>query len=286
MLRAKLKHVIDTGIAHGIEQLLGVIQSDSSDKIHRHETVRAIFQHCERINLAWPVLIEAQDIIDRRGAILAGPLFTSVDFPWPAEDGRWLEPVLQIHLPQLGLLKGVNLGTEWLQIWAWDRGAIVRLVPSVAVAGADITPVPSQQPKDYHRRLLDIDPARETPFWLPGHAISGFDQPFLDYGAGDLSYYVEELLGNRSLDLPSSVLDAAQKLLALIDADERRYTFQIRAFGMMNDSSPYPFSAPPVLFVLEDGTPPLRESANGDDAIYVSYEISPSDSVSFGILRV
>lgn len=278
--------MIDAVVSHAIAQLLGAIRSDISDEMQRRESVRAVIQHCDQINLAWPMRIEAAGIIDRRGAICAGPLFTSADFPWPREGDRWLEPVLQIHLAQLGSINRLELGTEWLQLWAWDRGAVLRLVSAEVVASADISPVPSERAENYHRRLLDIDQERESPFWLPGHAISGFDKPFLDYGAGNLSYYIEELLGDTLLDLPSPVRDAAKNLLAVIDADERKYLFQIRAFGMMNDSSSYPSEPPPVLFVLEDGTPPLRESVNGDDAVYVSYEMLLGGDVRFGILRL
>lgn len=212
--------------------------------------------------------------------MLAGPLFTSEAWPWPCEDGRWLEPVLQVDLATLGALGGVALGDGWLQVWATGDRAITRVVPVDQVATAPLTPLPSADPAAYHQRL--VEPADDGPGWWAGHAITGFDTPFLDYGHNELDCYVDWLLDEAPAPLPPDVEAAARRLKGAIDADRPWYELCHRAFGMVNEGDVEAGDLPPVLWVLEEGRP-LRESGNANDGAYVCYERAADGDLCFSV---
>jgi hypothetical protein len=235
--------------------------------------------HCRRAAPAWPVRLTRENV-DRRGAILSGPLFTSSDHPWPAASGIWLEPVLQIDLASLGVLAGQDLGEDWLQVWMGSDGGFTRILPATVLAAA-LTPVPSLDAQSYCQRLrVNGDPAR--PEWLEdGRRIVGFDEPFFDYGANELLGYIEVALENENI-LPVSLGSRLRALGRAIETDPNAYRFQHRAFGAVNESDLAAISVPPVLFVFEEDEP-LRESLNGNDGVYVCYERSGTGDIAFSV---
>lgn len=269
----------DRRVGEAISRLLASVFDDGLPLPESGSALAELATHCDRASLAWPVrLTPMNSDVYRRGGVLAGPLFTSAAYPWPSHDGRWLEPVLQVNLAMLGKLRGLSLGEGWLQVWMSCFGDVTRIVPASEVEDAPMAAVPSHRPEDYQQRL--VEPGDDGLGWLPGCAIIGFEAPFVDYGHNELLWHVERVLGEEVA--APVVLDAVRALQAALDADEDWLRLGHRAFGMINESEFDPCTAPPVLFVLEEGFP-LRISGNGTDGAYVCYERGTDAAVTFGV---
>lgn len=134
--------------------------------------------------------------VDRTVSMIAGPFFTSADYPIPGpEDGKWL-PIIQLDLRQLQGLSELNLGDGLLQLWCdanyenSDRG-FVRIIPREDVIPAsmtgfdfvmpdvEVTPVSS----DYI-----VDPDAETVM-----VITGFESVGLQCQTGYLDLHAQDL---------------------------------------------------------------------------------------------
>ena len=237
----------------------------------------------EAASPAWPAVLKPKrHATDRRSALLSAPLFTSDAHPWPRDRTKHFEPVLQVSLAALGALRQEPLGAGWLQVWMADDGGLIRVVPEDAMKGEPLAPIPSGSAQDYHERLR-FGCGRQVPAWLDeGHSIAGFGDPFFDYPGNELIGAIETI---RETLQPSSHLD--QTLSALQTRLEEPTEgmpsrFVHRAFGSVNESDMSAAAVPPVLFVLEEGEP-LRESANGDDGVYVCYELDRGDGPSFSL---
>lgn len=269
----------DRRVGEAISRLLVSVFGGGLPPPESGSALAALATHCDRASLAWPVRLTTMDSdVYRRGAVLAGPLFTSAAYPWPRYNGLWLEPVLQVNLAALGNLRGLSLGEGWLQVWMSPVGDVTRIVPASEVEDAPLIAVPSDRLEDYHQRL--VEPGDHGLGWLPGCAITGFEAPFVDYGHNELLGHVDRVLEEEAA--PPAVLDAVRALQAAIDADEDWVRLGHRAFGMVNESEFEACTAPPVLFVLEEGLP-LRMSGNGDDGAYVCYAFAEDGEPSFSI---
>lgn len=269
----------DRRVGEAISRLLVSVFGGGLPPPESGSALAALATHCDQASLAWPVRLTTMDSdVYRRGAVLAGPLFTSAAYPWPRHNGLWLEPVLQVNLAALGNLRGLSLGEGWLQVWMSPVGAVTRIVPASDVEDAPLIAVPSDRPEDYHQRL--VEPGDHGLGWLPGCAIIGFEAPFVDYGHNELLWHVERVLEEEAA--PPAVLDAVRALQAAIDADEDWVRLGHRAFGMINESELEACTAPPVLFVLEEGLP-LRISGHSDDGAYVCYERGADGTVTFSV---
>lgn len=94
----------------------------------------------------WPLnLVDVvTDNLDRRQALLGGPLFTSSHFPWPKDENGFLQPIAQIDLDLANELSGMTLGRGMLQVWtnAQGTGSLFRTIPTRHLNEADLSPIP------------------------------------------------------------------------------------------------------------------------------------------------
>jgi hypothetical protein len=77
--------------------------------------------------------------------MLAGPLFTSVDYPIPSTEKGMMLPVAQLSLVEISSLSGQDFGDGLLQLWCdpdWDSSSrgFVRVVPRADLDSQTITP--------------------------------------------------------------------------------------------------------------------------------------------------
>lgn len=89
-----------------------------------------------------PVTIAA---LNRTSSMLAGPFFTSAEYPIPSNSGGMLLPIVQLDLREIGELSGQDLGDGLLQLWCdpdWtnsDRGLVV-VIPREDLEKQEMTP--------------------------------------------------------------------------------------------------------------------------------------------------
>jgi len=76
--------------------------------------------------------------VDRRGSMLAGPFFTSSEYPWPEANGKHDVPIVQVDLRDFSRLSGKNLGDGLLQVWMVgdSLNGDVRVIPRNVVDNA------------------------------------------------------------------------------------------------------------------------------------------------------
>lgn len=266
-------------MTQAIDRLLDqlAVADPASDEALLHD----LMGHCRRAATAWPVVLTAGGgQIDRRAAILSGPSFTSDRHPWPSIEGLWLEPALQIDLQVLQMLGGVPLGDGWLQVWMAQAEGVTRVVPRNDVAAHPLSPPPSLDAAAYHQRLrLPDDTGR--PAWRDdGYAITGFADPYFEYGTNELRGYIEAAM--EELVLSPLLRDAMLAVLRAVGDDPNVYRGGHRAFGAVRESELTAISVPPVVFVLDEAAP-LLESANANDGIYVCYERGAADDIVFSV---
>jgi hypothetical protein len=271
----------DRRVGEAIDRFSATVAGSSVGALGEERLFIDMVAHCERASLAWPVHLTPMTMDEyRRGAVLAGPLFTSIDYPWPEQDGLWLEPLLQIDLAVLSKLRGLSLGSGWLQVWMAASGGTTRIVPAEEVEMGPFYPLPSQHAADYYEVL--IDPCEGAPGWLPGRAINGFEAPYVDYGHNELLTYADWMI-DEAPSMPPMVRNAAMALQSAIHDDKDWVLGSHRAFGMVNESNVEACGLPFVLFVIEPDPPLITDSSNGNDALYVCYEHADNGGVAFSL---
>lgn len=261
-------------IADAIGALRTCLAAIGDEALGHCRAMTRLAAHLERVGPAWPVgLTGAVLPDDRRASMLAGPLFTSNEFPWPLRDGRWLEPVLQIDLAVLAQLKPLPVAEGWLQVWAEaaGKGANIRIVPPAQIARADLAPLPSLDAAAYWANRVGEPEEEGAIAWLPGHRIASFGEPFLDYGSNDLLSHLDAVREQGPDPFPPSISAALDRVRSALAAQVDGSPLVARAFGMVNESDVFACDLPPVLFVLEEGAPML-DSWNGADGAYVCIE--------------
>jgi hypothetical protein len=79
--------------------------------------------------------------VDRRKSMLAGPFFTSEEYPWPVADGKHNIPIVQIDLRDLSNLSGEGVGDGLLQLWILGDSDVgdIRVIPRDMVDSSDLT---------------------------------------------------------------------------------------------------------------------------------------------------
>ena len=134
--------------------------------------------------------------LDRTSSILAGPFFTSDDYPIPGpEDGMWL-PVIQLDLRQLTELTDLNLGDGLLQLWCdpdYDNGArdFIRIIPREDVSLA------AMKSFDFVMPNFEVTPIDDEWVFDPDaekfNVITDFESLGVQCQADYLDLYVQDL---------------------------------------------------------------------------------------------
>lgn len=98
---------------------------------------------------AWKPTLEARvpENIDRLGDVLLGPVFSSVEHPWPDDDGVPMIPMLQLDLDNASQIGGVELESGLLQVFVapsdpLGKYVLCQVVPRADVSREALTPVP------------------------------------------------------------------------------------------------------------------------------------------------
>lgn len=101
-------------------------------------------------SLAWVPDFQkvAPNEVDRKGELLLGPLFCSVENPWPDDDGVPMIPLAQIDLDNASSLGGVDLGTGLLQVFCpqedkQGQQVYTRKIDRESVAKQELTDAPT-----------------------------------------------------------------------------------------------------------------------------------------------
>jgi uncharacterized protein YwqG len=85
--------------------------------------------------------------VDRKGEVLLGPFFSSIENPWPSNDGLPMIPLAQLDLDKASSLGGVDLGSGLLQLFCsitdnLGQDVYSRVIARSEVANQTLTPVP------------------------------------------------------------------------------------------------------------------------------------------------
>lgn len=98
---------------------------------------------------AWSPDIEKvpPEKIDRKGELLLGPLFCSIENPWPENEGEPMIPMAQIDLDNASKLCRVDLGTGLLQVFCpvndkQGQDIYTRVIDRDSVTSEELTDVP------------------------------------------------------------------------------------------------------------------------------------------------
>lgn len=114
-------------------------------------------------SISWCLPVETKvcncDLLDRSKALMAGPLFTSLQYPWPEYGGRYKEPVFQLFLEEVSRITGIDYGAGLLQLWVGpdcyegEAGSdYFRLIPAADVSVDQIAAIPYEISNDYFKQ--------------------------------------------------------------------------------------------------------------------------------------
>jgi hypothetical protein len=141
-----------------------------------HQALLLLDKYCA----AWPVSTAMVPLekLDRRKGMLAGPLFTSINYPWPTAKKRKMQPVCQVDLRDATQISGQSFGDGLLQVWLADyNDPLIRVIPRGEVESNLLTPL---LPLDEYR---DIEPFPIQMEWLTSESVTqivGYGNPFFD----------------------------------------------------------------------------------------------------------
>lgn len=124
--------------------------------------------------------------VDRLASMFAGPLFSSVDHPWPINDGGDLAaPIVQIRLDSIPALSGESLGVGLLQAWILSgfHDYFLRVVPQVDLRHENLNPMPNFS----EAKILRLSGDYEMSWLSDGVAqIVGYGEPFFSCASNDV----------------------------------------------------------------------------------------------------
>ncbi|ARU18289.1 hypothetical protein [Croceicoccus marinus] len=174
--------------------------------------------------------------LDRTCSMVAGPLYTSPEFPWPSNDGLHLEPILQLDLDWLSAESGRNVGQGLVQVWMDGSDSLTRVLPGHSVTLDQLTPPPLARPLtefDFSRNVYswDATSAKRTVWVEAGRQITGIA------GRTDqLHQMVNRLLDIRSEDhadeYDANFVQRAESIAKVSLPDSCRFHFDtIELFG-------------------------------------------------------
>ena len=163
------------------------------------------------------VTIASWESIDRLSSMFAGPLFTSIDHPWPKDSfNKFALPVFQISLADVSILSGEDFGDGVLQCWNFLSGCILREISKDEFIFNKLTPVPSLHGKNvvdgWHMHWLQRGVSR----------IDGYGEPFFSCAFTDIDV---------SKNAPSEVWELESHLKTLVRDIRRTQLFG--TFGLV-----------------------------------------------------
>ena len=146
----------------------------------------------------WRPIVETISVkeVDRTLSMLAGPLFTSAEYPIPTRRNFMLMPLVQLDLRQFAYLGEPDLGDGLFQLWCdpnfrADYRAFIRVIPRTAVQIENITYF------DFIKPAFDVTPINWDLEYDPNaksvKVISGFESLGVQCQARYLEIYAENL---------------------------------------------------------------------------------------------
>lgn len=158
-------------------------------------------QHCG-VAYEPEVVVIPWEEVDRLSSMFAGPLFTSIKYPWPSDaKGRIALPIFQIHLKDLSNLSNDNFGNGVLQCWNFIDGYVLREIPQEDFKLNNLTPTP----------LFESVSVVEDwgMYWLRDGVskIIGYGKPFFSCAYTDINIKDDAPLEVREIESYLKMLD-------------------------------------------------------------------------------
>jgi len=161
--------------------------------------------------------------VNRRGEVLLGPLFCSIENPWPQEDGQPMIPLLQIDLANASRLSGAMLGNGLLQMFCPVKDKLghdiyKRVIERESVPSEALTDPPSfsddvkgfasvgwAQTNSNDRRLYGRDCLQITGYaekrftlWMPSPLTDEYEVDHLDADLIAKIQEFDEIIASKS----------------------------------------------------------------------------------------
>jgi hypothetical protein len=162
------------------------------------------------------------DQVDRKKSMLAGPFFTSQEYPIPTTSSGCMTPIIQLDLKALSEISRKNFGDGLLQFWCdtdWDNEFrdFIRVVPREVLNNAAMTAFES----------LDVDAGPVPEEWIFDNScdeievISGFES----MGMHAQTSYLDVYAGDLTEDQLSLISDDLAEFMKLTDLDNKLHLF-------------------------------------------------------------
>ncbi len=144
-------------IKSNIEQI-GKYVSQNEKTLKYIEDIDLLLDFADSMSWCFPVetRICNSKALDRSTALMAGLLFTSLQYPWPKYGGRYKEPLFQLVLEDVSRVTGIDYGAGLLQLWVGpdcyegESGSDhFRLIPTADVSLDQIAAIPHEISNDY-----------------------------------------------------------------------------------------------------------------------------------------
>ncbi len=139
------------------------------------------------------ILVVPASMVDRRKSMLAGPFFTSEDYPWPkslnkSAPDKYASPVVQIDLGAISKLRNMAFGDGTLQVFDGSGGSIIRVIPKQVMETAVMTPVAPMSEADLYYPTVPTG-------WLTGGQVEhiiGYEGPVFSCHVAEEDAFDEE----------------------------------------------------------------------------------------------
>lgn len=157
--------------------------------------------------------------IDRTASMVAGPFFTSEEFPIPYSSTGMMLPLIQLDLREISRLSNKDLGDSLLQLWidpdwsASSRG-LIRNLPREELLNSNLTEFDYDlHPEAYQSPVpadLIYDPSEEFVNIITGYRSIGLrcQDSYIDLYAEDLSIDVLQLIEKETQAFKTHISDS------------------------------------------------------------------------------